>query len=273
MRRRTHTVEFDGKSNITVRGLKLRCGDVHMNGSDNVLEHCDGRYLSHFLTYPQGGITKGGIVVRGTGNTLRHCTLYDTAGCGALVSGSGNTITRNNIYKTNYSATYSSAIALSGTGHTVTFNTAHSSGRDIVTVSGSGHFIAYNDLSNPGRMCKDLGVIYAFGSNAQGATGEPTRIAYNWCYGSAINGPSPIIYLDAFCRNYVVDHNVCWGTGDSGIRLNGPRDGHDIYHNTLFNCDDVGTRTYTHPFTDPNNPDPAFWVAVHGGQSGLGYER
>jgi hypothetical protein len=260
MRRRTYTVDFAGRSNITVRGLNLRCGDVQMNGSANVLEQCDGRYLSHFLTYLNGSTKKGGVILSGTGNTLRYCTLYDTAGCGAVVSGTGHTITRNHIHHTDYSATYSNAVAMSGSGHTVTFNTAHHSGRDILTPSGTGHFIAYNDLSEPGQMCKDLGVLYTWGSNGQGATGGPTRIAYNWCNDNALGGASPLIYLDNWCRNYVVDHNVCWAaTGDSGIRLNGPRDGHDIYHNTLFNCDDIGTHTYSIAVSDPGNPDPAFW--------------
>ena len=39
----------------------------------------------------------------------------------------------------------------------------------------------------------------------------------------------------------------------------GPRDGHDIYHNSLFNCDDIGTHTYSIAVSDPGNPDPAFW--------------
>ena len=138
MRRRTYTVDFAGRSNITVRGLNLRCGDVQMNGSANVLEQCDGRYLSHFLTYLNGSTKKGGVIISGTGNTLRYCTLYDTAGCGAVVSGTGHTITRNHIHHTDYSATYSNAVAMSGSGHTVTFNTAHHSGRDILTPSGTG---------------------------------------------------------------------------------------------------------------------------------------
>ncbi|MES2982478.1 MAG: DNRLRE domain-containing protein [Verrucomicrobiota bacterium] len=262
MRRRSYTVDFAGKSNITVRGLKLRCGDVQMNGSANVLEQCNARYLSHHLTYPLGYDKRGGVIVSGTGNTVRYCTIYDTAGCGVLLSGTSHTITRNHIYYINYSATYSNCISVDGSGHTITFNTAQYSGRDIITINGSGHFIAYNDLSSPGQMCHDLGVLYTWGSNGQGATGGPTRIAYNWVHDNYNTASNPLIYLDNWCRNYVVDHNVCWGSyRDSGIRLNGPRDGHKIYHNTLFTCDDAGTHTYTVGFNDPinPNPDPAFW--------------
>lgn len=265
MRRRAYTLDCNGKNYIVVRGLNLRCGDVRMNGTGDVLDRCAARHLSHFLTFGSGYQNSNGIVVSGTGSTVSNCTVRDTAGCGLLITGAANLITRNTIYNTDYSGTYSSAITIGpSTGHTVTFNTAHHSGRDIMHIVGgtgnSGHTIAYNDFSEPGQMCRDLGCLYAFASNAQGATGSPTRIAYNWIHDTAPGGLRILIYLDNFCRNYFVDHNVCWnGTGDSGIRMNGPKDGHQLYHNTLYNCDEAGTHTFTAPFSNSNNPDPTFF--------------
>ena len=40
-----------------------------------------------------------------------------------------------------------------------------------------------------------------------------------------------------------MDHNVIWNC-EAGVRVNGPAEGHRIYNNTLFNCDDVGTHSY-----------------------------
>ena len=40
-----------------------------------------------------------------------------------------------------------------------------------------------------------------------------------------------------------MDHNVIWNC-EAGVRVNGPAEGHRIYNNTLFHCQDVGTRTY-----------------------------
>ena len=113
---------------------------------------------------------------------MRGCTLCNTAGSGVYVySGSSNVITRNFIYNTDYSGTYACAIALHGSGDIVTFNTAHTSGRDILRPEGAGSVIRFNDLSVPGLLCKDLGVIYAWGINARAANGV-TRIAYNWVH-------------------------------------------------------------------------------------------
>ncbi len=273
MRRRTYTLDCNGKNYIVVRGLNLRCGDVRMNGTGDVLDRCEASHLSHFLTYGSGYNVTNGIVVSGTGNTVSNCTVHDTAGCGLLISGTGHLITRNAISNTDYSGTYSAGIALNAnsSGHTVTFNTAHHSGRDILYLGGGssgnveftqgGHFIGYNDFYEPGQMAKDLGCIYTYSTNAQGATGSATRIAYNWCHDDTVpSGLRILIYFDNWDRNYIVDHNVCWnGTGDAGIRMNGPNSGHKIYHNTLYNCDDANTHTFTAILPQSSNPDTTFF--------------
>lgn len=277
VRNRTYTINYNSKNYIKVTGLNLRCGDVQMNGTGDVLDHCDLSYLSHFLPFTSSGTTVGGVLAYGTNDLVRYCTIHDTAGCGLQLRGTGNLITRNQIYNTDYSATYSAGIAFTGAnansqGDTVTFNTVHHTGRDGIFLAGGtsggieftqgGHLIAYNDVYEPGQLCKDLACIYTFSSNAQGATGNATRIAYNWCHDQTVpTGLRILIYLDNWDRNYVVDHNVCWnGTGDAGVRMNGPNAGHKVYHNTLYNCDDANTHTFT--TTDySGSPEPTFFFA------------
>ncbi|HYG33576.1 MAG TPA: right-handed parallel beta-helix repeat-containing protein [Clostridia bacterium] len=266
MKRREWCVDVHGRDYITVRGLRLRGGAVRLKGNGNVLENCQARFLSHFLTfksgysYNGGRASGGGVVLDGTNNTVRGCTIFDTAGSGIISSGAGNMIFRNSIHNTDYSGTYACAIRLNGTRDQVAFNTAHTSGRDILQPGGAGHSICYNNFYNPGQMCRDLGVIYIWGVNAQLPTGQRTRIAYNWIHDHfASGGASPLVYLDNWCRNFVVDHNVIWNSAnDTGIRVNGPAAGHRIYNNTLFNCKDIGANTYN--MWPANNPDPAFWT-------------
>ena len=90
--------------------------------------------------------------------------------------------------------------------------------------------------------------------------GEGTRIAYNWVHDNRSHGPG--IYLDNYCQNFVVDHNVIWNCG-AGIRVNGPAKGHRLYNNTLFNCRDIGTRLYNQW---PNHT-PGYWTAGGYGKS------
>jgi len=266
LKRRNWCIDFNQQRYVTVRGLELQAGAVYLNGQYNLVENCRARFLSHFMSYvwgyafDGGRLPGGGVVISGTNNILRGCTLFDTAGAGVISTGTSNLITRNLIYHTDYSGTYACPVRLGGSLDQVTFNTAHSSGRDIIHCGGAGNSVCYNDFSDPGQMCRDLGVLYTWGINAQSANGARTRIAYNWFHDNTHSmGPSPIIYLDNWCRNFVVDHNVLWNSaGDSGIRINAPASGHRIYHNTLFNCDDLATHTYD--MWPDNNPDQTFWT-------------
>jgi hypothetical protein len=265
MKRRNWCLDLNGKNYVVVSGLNLLGGAVRLKGNGNVLQNCRGQFLSHFTKiiygYDENGGTEpgGGVVISGNNNLVRGCTLWNTAGSGVNSSGKSNVITRNIIYNTDYSGTYACSIGLHGSRDVVTFNTAHTSGRDIVRPMGNGSEIQFNDFSDPGLLCKDLGVLYAWGINGQGASGPPSRIAFNWIHDNTGPSLTPLIYLDNWCRNFVVDHNVCWNSGgDAGVRINGPSVGHQIYNNTLFNCDNVGSHYYDQ-WPSPN-PDPAYWT-------------
>jgi hypothetical protein len=273
---RNWTVNINGHDNIVVRGLNLRGGAVRLAGSGLVLEDCDARYLSHFLRFSNGsavngGLTQGGgVVVSGSNNTVRRVTIYDTAGSGIVASGTGHLLTRNYIHHVDYSGTYGAGMNLSGTGHTATFNTLHDAGRDMLRPSGAGLTVMYNDLSRAGRMALDLGLIYTYGVNGEDADGNRSRIAYNWVHENG-NPADPIskgIYLDNYCRNFIVDHNVIWDIGQtlttqSGIKLNSPTLGNAVYHNTLIGAPAYNLTTWT-MFPD-SNPDAAFWTTDNHG--------
>ena len=262
MKHRNWCVDINGRNYITVSGLNLWAGAVLLQGNGNVLQNCQAQFLSHFMIISQGyyendNTEQGeGVAINGTNNVVRGCTIFNTAGSGVYSSGSSNVITRNLIYNTDYSGTYACCIALHGSGDIVTFNTAHSSGRDILRPEGTGSDIRFNDLSVPGLLCKDLGVTYQWGINGGG-----TRIAFNWVHdNTSANDPCPGIYIDNWCRNFIVDHNVVWNCPTfDGILINGPSTNLLIYNNTLFNCENLGTHPYDQ-WPSPN-PDPGFWTS------------
>ena len=266
MKRRNWCVKLNGLSYIHISGLQFVGGALWLSGSHNLLQNCRAQFPSHFMTYVwgyayDGDVPQGsGILVGGTNNTVYGCTISDTAGSGIISSGNDNVIARNHIFNTDYSGTYGCGIRLTGLRNQVTYNSVHTSSRDILQPGGSGHAIFFNDFYSPGLMCQDTGVLYIWGVNGQCPTGERTRVAYNWFHDNYSSGPTPLVYLDNWCRNFVVDHNVIWNNGgDSGLRVNRPAAGDLIYNNTLFNCDDIGTHTYD---MWPNyNPDPAFWTS------------
>ncbi len=252
IKRRNWCVNINGFDYITVRGVKTVGGAIRLNGTGNVLENVDASYLSHYLAWssgyaPDGSRSEGGgVVVQGTGNTVRGCVIHDTAGSGVLVYGTGHLVTRNQLYNIDYSGTYGTGIQLFGNDHTATFNTITDTGRDGIRPEGGGLRVMFNDVSAFGRIAKDLAGIYTFGFGAiSPLPGARTRIAYNWSHdrSNTTDTNSRGIYLDNGTRDYIVDHNVVWNvastaTGGS-IILNSPAFGHELYHNTV-----IGAGTY-----------------------------
>lgn len=264
IKRRNWCVNVNGFDYITVRGLKTIGGAIRLNGTGSVLENCDASYLSHYLVWSSGSTKDGGrsegggVVVFGTGNTVRGCTIHDTAGSGIITSGTGHLLTRNTLYNIDYSGTYALPLELGGTGMTATFNTIHDAGRDGVH-PGTGSTVMFNDISYVGRLAHDLACIYTFGTEAIAGSGARTRIAYNWVHDRAdtTDRLSKGIYLDNGTRNYLVDHNVCWNCGasatDGAFRLNSPAFGHELYHNTVVAPASFNDATFSN-YVSPSFP-------------------
>ena len=262
---RKWVVNLTGRSYIRIQDLNLFGGSIQMRCDGSEINGVQAKYLSHFTKYTWNGSDasgdavngNNGIWVRGEGNIIKNSTFQFSAGSGILLDGGGkNTVARNIIRDMNYSGTYSCHLAVttrSTGGNKVLFNTMFNAGRDIIQLLGAqDDEIMYNELYNAGRLCHDLGIIYHWGQDGRG-----TRIAYNWVYNNLAPHPNPGIYHDNYCRDFITDHNVIWNC-EAGIRLNAPTDAMQVYNNTLFNCDDIGSNTYN---AWPDNI-PQYWQAA-----------
>lgn len=251
VKQRSLVIDFNGKSHIAVNGINIKAASIIMLGDANILENCTITYPSHFTRFKwsgyaaAGGVADGhnGILVKGNNNTIKACDIQFSAGSGIVIQGKENLVTRCEISNIDYSGTYSCPIALAKAENNgknkIWFNTIHRTGRDCIQIYGAtADDIRYNDIYDTGMICKDLGMVYGWGRDGKG-----TRIAYNWIHDNRAPRPNPGVYLDNFCRNFIVDHNVIWNC-EAGVRVNGPAEGHQIYNNTLFKCKDVGTHTY-----------------------------
>ena len=276
IKRRNWCVSVNGFDFIIVRGLKMVGGAIRLNGTGNVLENCDASHLSHYLVWSNGSAKDGGrsegsgVIVGGTGNTVRGCTIHDTAGSGIITSGTRHLLTRNTLYNIDYSGTYGVPLQLSGTEMTATFNTIHDAARDGIHPDGAGSTVMFNDVSFVGRFAHDLACIYTFGTEAVAASGARTRIAYNWVHdrGDATDSLSKGIYLDNGARNYLVDHNVCWNcaatASDGAFRMNTPAFGHELYHNTIIGAGGYNESTFTNYPTQTSFGSYVFNDTTHG---------
>jgi len=254
-------VNLSGKSYVKIRDLNLLGGSIRMDASNCEVSGCTAKYLSHFTKYTWGGMDAGGdrangnngVWINGDNNVISNCTFKYSAGSGILVYGARNTVTRSIISEIDYSGTYSCPLSVKNStgGNRILFNTMYNTGRDIVQLYGAtADEIMYNNLYSAGKICHDLGIVYHWGRD-----GQATRIAYNWIHDNLGGGPGPGIYHDNYCRDFITDHNVIWNC-EAGVRLNTPTDAMQVYNNTLFNCDDVGTHTYN----AWQNNVPSYWT-------------
>jgi hypothetical protein len=117
----------------------------------------------------------------------------------------------------------------------------------------------------------DAGATYAWGTDGKGSV-----IAYNWVHHS-VQKHTVGIYLDNFCKNFLVHHNVVWACGSSGITLNCDALNHLMANNTIAQCpkafgtfayhrytpDQTGTRIVNNLLLAPLDPaDP--WHVISG---------
>ncbi len=248
-KRRKRCVDLSGRDHIRIQNLKLFAGTILMNGTNRCeISGCTAKYLSHFTKHTWNGYSAegnapsgdNGVYINGDQNLISNCTFTHSAGSGIIIRGGGNTITRSLVSDTDYSGTYSCTVSIAAStgGNKLFFNTFTNTGRDVLQLYGANaDIIMYNDMSFAGRLCRDLGITYQWGRDGQG-----TRLAYNWIHDNlATLGPG--IYNDNYCRRFINDHNVIWNC-EAGVRLNGPHDAMEVYNNTLFNCQNVGSNTY-----------------------------
>lgn len=251
VKQRTLAIDFNGKSHVIVNGINVTVASILMVGNGNILENCTVTYPSHFTRFKwsgyatNGGVNEGhnGILLKGNNNTIKGCNIQFSAGSGIVIQGRENLVASCEISNIDYSGTYSCPIALcrakDNGKNKIWFNSIHRAGRDCIQMYGAtADDIRYNDIYDTGMICKDLGMVYVWGRDGKG-----TRIAYNWIHDNRAPRPNPGVYLDNFCRNFIVDHNVIWNC-EAGVRVNGPAEGHQIYHNTLFKCKEIGTHTF-----------------------------
>ncbi len=210
-----------------------------------VIDGIQARYLNHFTDvsghfFMQWG-TCTGIVLSGTGHTIRNSLIEKTAGNGIALQGHGHNVFNNTLLDTAYAGTDAAAIntvaAGIGTDHTISYNTIRRTGRSGITPRSfansnatGGQFkarIHHNDISYFGLQDWDVGGLYTAAGD-----GKFLRIDHN-LVSEGRGFISAGIYID-YSRNYVIHNNVVWNV-EWGIKIHGQDGGVNntlVYHNT-----------------------------------------
>jgi len=230
---RDQTLVLRGCSHVEVTGLELFGGVFDLSGCNHcLLENVRSFYSNDFTRTAQKVPPYPVSRVRGDHNTLRRCHIAYTAGTGLDVQGTGNTVVNCVIHDIGYMGTYEGAVQVKQTKGTVIDHCSiYRSGRDLILHHGAeGLRITYCDLHHAVMLNDDAGATYAWGTD-----GKRSVIAYNWVHHS-FQKHTVGIYLDNFCKNFIVHHNVVWACGSSGITLNCDALHHLVANNTIAQC-------------------------------------
>jgi hypothetical protein len=253
VKRRDLAFDLTAASHTVVTGVTFFGNTIRTGQSSTgvVLDSLNGRYLTHQAevvpepstscsTWTAGESTTG-IVLHGTGNTLRNSELSFSSGNGVVVLGSGNTVSRNYIHDVDYLGTYAAGVNVGG-AHQVVNNTIRRTGRSGINVGRhlvgathlSGMEVGYNDVSDYDRLSADSGAIYACCDIDMSGS----SFHHNWVHDArpmeAGRGESGI-FLDNSMLNVLVHNNVGWNNPALTVFVNGnndPSPGHAIYNNS-----------------------------------------
>lgn len=264
MKTRKWTLDLSGRASIVVRDISTFGGGVNMNTSDRcTLDGLKMEWLSHFVKPGNGsswirhewttidfdGI---GVGVFGSGNVIRNCEIAWSAGDGITLYGTNNRVENCIVHDCNYNGLDCNPLSLNGRGHVVTRNTVYNGGRGLIGFMFTEQAtITYNDVYNASMVNRDVGGIYTWGTDSKG-----TEVAYNWVHDIVSVGGYEIgngIYVDNFCSDITVHHNVIWNCSYNALNYSRPSKNIYFYNNTAFASRDVDFSYIPDGFADTSS--------------------
>lgn len=251
---------------VNIKGIKMYGGGINMNGADNCrIEECSVRYADHYYA---SGFTfytlPNSMIVVGDNNYITKCEFAYTAGNGITLGGNGNVFTDNIVHDCDYSGTNYSGVQLMQSSDTeISYNSIYNSGRYLIyftTETTYGKCIIKNNyLSSPACLTSDCGVVYTWNSNGGG-----TEIYNNFvdCKPKNDNGTNDKyvdgLYLDNYCSNFKVHHNIVIGGAPDGLRTNLSNKNTIFANNTVIGAN-IGYGVYSYPTDDAIGENLGFY--------------
>ena len=243
-------------NNVTIQGIKFFATTISIQNSNNVIinenvfsfpnysKRMLGDTLSPLVTnIDQDLNTKNLNSNSSSSDCLFSNNVFEyTDGEALIFSGYNHSIVNNYFHHIDWSCaeTQSLGLTMYSNGEDVVFqnNIIHTTGASSTLNLGARAKILYNDISNTGLAQSD-GAIVQVTKNI--VTSSET--AYNWFHDTEKMGfrfDAPAGSADVAGTEGLAHHNVIWnigkdGYGGIGMMIKG--DYHEIYNNTVFNCD------------------------------------
>ena len=247
---------FDNCNNVTIEGLKFFATTISIQNSINVsvqenvfsYPNYSKRMLGDTLSPLVTNIDQDLITTSLPSNSSSSSCVFSnnvfehTDGEALILAGDNHLISNNYFHHIDWSCAETQALGLTiyCNGENLVFenNIIHTTGASSTLSLGANAKILYNDISNTGLAQSD-GAIVQITKNV--VTG--TETAYNWFHDTEKMGfrfDAPSGEAEIAGTEGLAHHNVIWNIGENGfggIGMMIKGDHHEIYNNTVFNCD------------------------------------
>ncbi len=243
-------------NNVTIEGIKFFATTISIQNGNNVVINDNvfsfpnsskrmlGDTLSPLVTNIDQNLSTRSLVSNSSSNecVFSNNVFEYTDGEGLIFAGSNHSIINNYFHHIDWSCaeTQSLGLTIYSNGSDIMFsdNVIHTTGASSTLNLGARAKILYNDISNTGLGQSD-GAIVQVTKNIV----TSTETAYNWFHDTEKMGfrfDAPAGSADVAGTEGLAHHNVIWnigkdGYGGIGMMIKG--DYHEIYNNTVFNCD------------------------------------
>ena len=243
-------------NNVTIEGVKFFATTVSIQNGNNVIIN-DNIFsfpnysrrmlrdtLAPLVTNIDQSLDTRSLIPNSSSSecVFSHNVFEYTDGEALIFAGNNHVITNNYFHHIDWSCAETQSLGLTiysnGENTLFDYNVIHTTGASSTLNLGEKARILYNDISNTGLGQSD-GAIVQVTKNIV----TSTETAYNWFHDTEKMGfrfDAPAGSADVAGTEGLAHHNVIWnigkdGYGGIGMMIKG--DYHEIYNNTVFNCD------------------------------------
>jgi len=221
MRRRSFTVNLNGRNHIHLENFAVFGGKIEIEGTGNRLFGMSSFYGSYTR-----GVTRNfhaesraiDVKWNAVDTRIERCEIGFGAGTGIWDSGTGTVIENNYVHDFNFIGDYDAPLMVRGRANArVLQNTIRRGGRDAIQIISKGSRVAYNDVSQSNLIADDCALLYTIGADLR------IEIDHNWFHNAYSRGTlkkAAGIYLDTSPESVKVHYNVIYNTEWSSIQMN-----------------------------------------------------
>ena len=227
VKRRMQAFDFSGKKHLELHEFTLFGASVVTNKqTESVLINRVKVFYPYYSSRSSDG---QGILMNGTGCTIRNSEVAYSSASGVVLNGKENKVINCYIHDTDFIGDFIGCVTLRGEGNIISHSTLTRSGRTVLAYDLYKSLVQHCEMSHSGLLTSDLGLSY--GNIMEGGNSE---VRYNLMHDNDDPHWDMGLYYDHGTQNIISHHNIVWGVGFTAFLINHYAAYHLVYNNTFI---------------------------------------